>query len=330
MRWVITPLILVATALGLLTSHGALARAEPVRVAGQDYARVSDWARANGLEVRWLKRDETLQLSGRGAKVVLTVDSREAQFNGLSVWLSFPVIERSGVPCLSQAEMQATFLPLLTPPKNRAGVRLKTICLDPGHGGRDPGLCVGSKQEKKYTLLLAQELGAQLRKAGWKVCFTRSSDRYVDLPERPELAGSQHADLFISLHFNATENSAASVHGTQVFCLTPPGARSTNAQGEGADTSACTGNRNNDRNLFLAYQVQKALVQNLSLEDRGVRRARFAVLRDATMPAVLVEAAFMSHPVEGRKIFTAAYRRQLAQAIAAGVAAYQRQVTPGA
>ncbi|HQH03701.1 MAG TPA: N-acetylmuramoyl-L-alanine amidase, partial [Verrucomicrobiota bacterium] len=86
------------------------------------------------------------------------------------------------------------------------------------------------------------------------------------------------------------------------------------------------GNRNNSRNLFLAYQVQAALVRNLATEDRGVRRARFAVLRDAAMPAVLIEAGFMSHPVEGRKILTAAYRQQIARAIVEGLLAYKKAV----
>jgi N-acetylmuramoyl-L-alanine amidase len=75
--------------------------------------------------------------------------------------------------------------------------------------------------------------------------------------------------------------------------------------------------------------MQKALTRNLSVEDRGVRRARFAVLRDAVMPAVLIEAGFMSHPAEGRKIFTAAYRQKMARAIVEGLLAYKRAVEPG-
>jgi N-acetylmuramoyl-L-alanine amidase len=78
--------------------------------------------------------------------------------------------------------------------------------------------------------------------------------------------------------------------------------------------------------MFLAYQIQRALTRELEVEDRGVHRARFAVLRDAVMPAVLIEAGFMSHPVEGRKIFDPAYRRQMARAITDGVLEYRRQV----
>ena len=108
--------------------------------------------------------------------------------------------------------------------------------------------------------------------------------------------------------------------------MTPVGAASTNARGEGSDARAYPGNRNNAKNLQLAYQVQKALLRNLRSEDRGVRRARFEVLREATMPAVLIEAGFLSHPVEGKKIFTAEYRRQMARAIVEGIQGYKKVV----
>jgi len=185
---------------------------------------------------------------------------------------------------------------------------------------------VGPNQEKKYALLLAQEVRQCLTRAGFRVSLTRTSDKFLDLPDRPDVARERRADLFVSLHFNSTETSRSSVHGAQVFCLTPAGASSTNARGEGGGAGWFAGNRNNDRNLFLAYEVQKSLTRSLGVEDHGVRRARFVVLRDAVMPAILIEAGFMSHPDEGRKIFTAAYRHQLAQAITDGILAYRRGV----
>jgi N-acetylmuramoyl-L-alanine amidase len=93
-----------------------------------------------------------------------------------------------------------------------------------------------------------------------------------------------------------------------------------------AATGLSAGNRNNGKNLQFAWQMQKALVRGLGTEDRGVRGARFAVLRDAPMPAVLIEAGFLSHPAEGKKILDAAYRREIAKAIAEGVLAYKRVV----
>ncbi len=198
---------------------------------------------------------------------------------------------------------------------------------NPGHGGNDPGYKVGDKEEKKFTLLLAQELRDQLAKAGFKVSLTRTSDKKIELPMRPELAKRRGADLFISLHFNAFPQKT--VQGTEVYCLTPAGAPSSNARGEGAGAGSSPGNRYNDKNMFLAYQMQKSLTKSLAVEDRGVHRARFWVLRDATMPAVLIEGGFLSHPVEGRKIGDPGYRRQMARAIADAVTAYKRQVEQG-
>ena len=200
------------------------------------------------------------------------------------------------------------------------------IILDPGHGGRDPGFQVGGNQEKKFALLLAQELESQLKRAGWKVNLTRTKDSFVELPTRPEIARRRNSDLFVSLHFNSTVSSSSSVKGAEVYCLTPAGAPSTNAGGEMWGSGWFAGNRNNDQNMFLAYEVQKLLTKKLGVEDRGVHRARFWVLRDAPMPAILIEAGFLSHPVEGQKISSASYRKQLASAIVDGLGAYKLAV----
>ncbi len=328
MRLQLMPFLLAAVLWSFtpLPGWGASAAGDHFRLNGQEYFRVTDWAAARGLEPHWLKRDETLQLNGAAARLMLGVDSRQAEFNGVEVWLSFPVVQRGGAFYVARLDAETTLQPLLSPPGRRAGAKLQTICLDPGHGGKDPGNCVGPNQEKKYALLLAQEVRQCLTRAGFKVSLTRTADIFLDLPDRPEIARDRKADLFVSLHFNSTETSRSSVRGAQVFCLTPAGASSTNARGEGGGAGWFAGNRNNERNLFLAYEVQKSLTRNLGVEDHGVRRARFAVLRDAVMPAILIEAGFMSHPDEGRKIFTAAYRRQLAQAISDGIVAYRRGV----
>jgi N-acetylmuramoyl-L-alanine amidase len=313
----------------VLVLSGTRRTAEAAQVYGMPYVWLADWAKANGFEVRWLKPDETLQLSKNGSKLVLTVDSRETQINGVQVWLLLPVVARNGKVCLAQLDVERTLQPLLWPTRAQASARIRKICLDPGHGGKDPGNQVGSNQEKQYTLLLAQEVRTQLAQAGFKVTLTRSTDTFIDLPTRSELAKRQSADLLVSLHLNAAETGRDSVQGAEVYCLTPAGASSTNARKEGSFAGWFPGNRHNDLNLFLAYQVQKALTRNLAVPDRGVRRARFAVLRNAVMPAVLVEAGFMSHPKEGRKIFTAAYRQKMARAIVEGLLAYKRAVERG-
>lgn len=292
-----------------------------------NYVRLNEWARANVFTVRWLERDKTLELTGRGSRLTFNVDSRsdarKAQINGVQVWLAFPILYQNGTALISQVDLSETLGPILAPPRNPRGIKIETICIDPGHGGRDPGNRAGSNEEKKYTLLLAQEASAQLKAAGFEVFLTRSSDTFVDLPTRPEIAHKRGADLFVSLHFNSTEESRNEVKGTEIFCCTPSGATSTNARGEG-DTRGVVGNRNDEKNMLLAYQMQKSYEKNLGVEDRGVKRARFQVLREATMPAILIEGGFMSHPAEGKKIYDPAYRKQMARAIVEGILAYQK------
>src|SRR6185436_15886135 len=111
--------------------------------------------------------------------------------------------------------------------------------------------------------------------------LTRSSDSFVELPTRPFIANRADADLFVSLHFNSAD--AGSARGIETYCLTPALASSTNARGEGATTGSYPGNKQNEKNIALAYQMQKSLVKSLSAEDRGVRRARFAVLKTTAM-----------------------------------------------
>lgn len=306
----------------------APATAAPLTIHVRDsgYVRLSEWARWQGLEWRWLKRDESFQLVNRSARLQFTVDSREARVNGLQVWLLYPLVTRDGSVYLAQVDADTTFRPLLAPPANDPGRKVRIVCLDAGHGGKDSGNRVGPRQEKEYTLRLAAELSSQLRQAGFKVVLTRSGDRFLELSDRAELARRAGADLFVSLHFNSTESGRSEARGAEVYCLTPAGAASTNARGEGANAGAFPGNRSNAKNMLLAHQIQKALVGSLGAEDRGVRRARFEVLREATMPAVLVEAGFLSHPSEGPKIFTAEYRKQMSRAIVAGIQAYKRTV----
>jgi N-acetylmuramoyl-L-alanine amidase len=294
---------------------------------GREYVRLSDWAKPRGIEVSWVKRDESFKAIGSSFRFTANVDSSQARINGIDVWLCFPVLGRKGAVYLSRIDLNSTLQPLLSPAKLGSSRKIRTVVLDPGHGGKDPGFRVGATEEQRHTLLLAQEVRKLLTSAGFKVVLTRASDRFVDLAERPALARRKNADVFISLHYNATEGaSKSSVQGTEVYCLTPAGAFSTNAQRGRGDTAACPGNRTDAFNVLLGYHLQSALTRSLSVSDRGLRRARFAVLRDTTMPAALIEAGFLSHPSEGRKILDPTYRKKIARAIVQGLQDFQKAV----
>ena len=312
--------------IALLLASGPLGAAPRGGNARPTYVPLGEWARANVFSVHWLERDKTVELQGRDSRLVFNVDSRSdarrAQINGVQVMLAFPILYQNGRPYISQIDLSETLGPVLSPPSNPRGFNVKTICLDPGHGGNDPGYQVGSNDEKKYTLLLAQEVRAQLKAAGFNVVMTRTTDVKIPLEDRTAIARKARADLFVSLHFNAFPEDRQ-VRGTEVYCCTPAGAYSFNSKGEG-DTRWVGGNRNDEKNMLLAYQMQKSYEKNLGFEDRGVRRARYQVLREATMPAILIEGGYMSNPTEGRKIFDAAYRKQMAKAVVDGIQAYRR------
>ena len=294
---------------------------------GSDYVRVEDWASANRFQISWVTRNQELKALRGGTALSLTVDSRRLSYNGINVWLAQPVALHNGSAHLAAVDIATLLNPLLVPAKNPASRKIKTICLDAGHGGKDPGNQAGRQQEKDYTLLLARELRTQFLNTGFKVTLTRNNDSFIDLPARPELAKRSAADLFLSLHFNAARGADGSVvTGAEVYCMTPARTSSTNARGEGASSGSYPGNRSDPKNLLLGYHVQRSLVRRLGVEDRGVRRARFAVLRTAEMPAILIESGFMTDPAEAKKIFNPTYRRQLAQAIVSGVVSYKRMM----
>jgi N-acetylmuramoyl-L-alanine amidase len=300
---------------------------ERVQLFGTEYVRLEQWASAHRFELRWTAPQQSLKASSPSNSLAFTVDSRKMNLDGINVWLSAPVALWRGKAHVGAADLTTALHPVLFPAKTPKTRPIKTICLDPGHGGKDPGNRDGKQLEKYYTLLLAKELKAILAKAGFEVFLTRGSDTFVELPARPEIARQRNADLFLSLHFNAAGGrEGAGVSGIEVYCLTPAHATSTNAGGEGGESGAFPGNRLDKKNVLLAWHLQNTLVKQLQVEDRGVRRARFAVLRSARMPAALIEGGFLTNPAEARKINNANYRRRLAEAIAQGVLAYQNAV----
>jgi N-acetylmuramoyl-L-alanine amidase len=297
---------------------------------GQTYVSLADWARGNSLRIVSQTRDKIV-VADETSRLTFNTDSTEAEINGVNLRLSFPVANDHGSALIAQFDLDSAVRPLLFPSRYLDRDKITTICLDPGHGGKDTGNRVHHfywHNEKTYTLLLALELRDQLRRAGFKVALTRNRDTFVDLPVRPAIANKAGADLFISLHFNATETDKNGVKGVETYCITPVGAASSNAQGEGSHHSPVTANRWERRSLLFAYEMQKSLVQNLHAEDRDVRRARFAVLRDAQMPAILIEGGYMTNPAEARQIYDAAWRRQMAAAIVKGILNYQKLAAP--
>lgn len=208
------------------------------------------------------------------------------------------------------------------------------VVLDPGHGGSNlgaQGIGTGLR-EKHLTLLLANLVAARLRERGIDVTLTRTADRTLTLRQRVELANKIPADLFISIHANASPTRTQ--RGFETFVLT---ARGVDVDGRAlrSDTTTPRHPVPADIGLVLddlergaaqwesaelASRIQKALrMRRGSDGDRGVRQDAHHVLLGATMPAVLVEVGFIDHPIEGRQLAEAAVQAQIAEAIALAI-----------
>ena len=178
--------------------------------------------------------------------------------------------------------------------------------------------------EKDLTLDVALRLETILTAQGFEVIQTRREDIYVDIADRGEQ--SRVADLFISIHFNAAGNPDA--EGTETYVLTPAGQRST---GDHSTTSADAlpterGNQTDAWNAILGYQMHDALIGKLGTFDRGLKRARFAVLRLTEVPAVLIEAGFLSNEAEATRLASPTRRGEIAESIANGIVSYANLV----
>lgn len=287
------------------------------------YLPLRQWAEKKGFTMTYNQKELTVSITNRWANVQLVENSRRGSINGVTVWLSLPIVMHAQRLQVSKRDLDTLIEPILYPKKPQAAKKIMIVAIDAGHGGRDPGYQIGDKQEKEFTLLLARELGDMLVKAGLKIYYTRRSDTYVERAERTARARAVKADLFVSLHYNCAPNPATA-KGAETYCATPYGVRSTNG-GEIVLRSQ-PGNKFDAQSVLLAYEVQRSIIRSLNLDDRGLRRASFEVLRTAHMPSILIEGGFMSNPGDAKTIFNKEGRRELARAITDGILAYKRSM----
>ncbi|MFA6418426.1 MAG: N-acetylmuramoyl-L-alanine amidase [Candidatus Margulisiibacteriota bacterium] len=177
-------------------------------------------------------------------------------------------------------------------------LRGKSIIIDPGHGGDDPGAtaCNGI-QEKYLTLATARRVAALLREAGATVYMTRNEDRRSSLSDVTNFANKTRADIFISIHYNSTYSRE--IAGTETYYYNPVSRR-------------------------FAEIMHESLIRGVGRKDRGLRRVRFFTVKHATMPAVLLEPAFLSNNEEADLARSAEFEERIAKSIKKGVELYFR------
>ncbi len=286
-----------------------------------NYKNIVTWGKQYKLRSRWVQKDKKMNLYTASDVVSFEAESQKVTINDISFWISYPIKSANGTMYMHQQDI-STCLEAILKPKARSQVKI--VALDPGHGGKQPGAVSGKMQEKTYVLLIAQEVKRILENNGIKVVMTRSSDKYMGLSERPAYASKQNANLFVSIHLNSAASSKA--NGVEVFTTTPSGARSTNPDRSGS-RARTAGNAYDAYNSLLAYHIQKELVDQTRMTDRGVRRDRLAVLINTKMPAVLVEAGFISNKSDQKKLLSTSERKKIANAIAEGILNYNKSIS---
>ena len=267
----------------------------------------------------------TLVLGKSGRSIRGSVGSAELYINNLKFILSYPIADSASGPIISRMDLTKLIEPVLRPSKIKGAETIDTIVLDAGHGGHDNGATCLWGSEKTFALDVVTRAKSVLQSLGFKVVLTRSGDYFVPLDDRVRFANRYENALFISVHFNCGENSSAT--GVETYTLAPRGVPSMMADGPRvSDYSPCRGNANDSENTALATATHAALVARSQLYDRGIKRARFVVIRDIQIPGVLIEGGFVTNPGDSRKIASSQYRQNMAYAIAAAVTNYRNAV----
>jgi N-acetylmuramoyl-L-alanine amidase len=293
-----------------------------IKVGPRDYLSADNIAKFYGLLGNVDSTGKSVVLNNGRNQLQITLESREAVVNGVRNWLCFPVIAKDGKFLVSRIDLAKTIEPQLRPQMLQHQGKVQTIVLDPGHGGFDKGALSAFGSEKEYALDVARRLRSLLVAKGFKVVMTRENDVFLPLDLRARIANATRDSIFVSIHFNATSNREAT--GFEIFSLTPRGAPST------ADDALAlhflnmqAGSAVDAESFELSTAVYHSIVGHLPEFDRGIKRARFAVLRLAKIPAILVEGGFLTEAGDSKHVADPAWRTKYAEAICTGIENYR-------
>jgi N-acetylmuramoyl-L-alanine amidase len=298
---------------------------------GRDYVPVADVAAEFALGAPASAGPKKfLAKGGDGKSLQVEVNSREAMIDGVRQWLSFPARMDGAAPCVSQFDVEHTIRPALQLGKVEGVKPVRVVVLDAGHGGYDNGARSRYGYEKEYTLDVVRRLRKKLEAADVKVVQTRNSDSFIPLESRPRVANRLSGAVFVSIHFNSADWKP-SANGIETYCISPLGAPPSGQDRLMArDRMVEAGHALEPVDFTFATTMQHALVGKLGVEDRGVKRARFVVLKDASTPAILIEGGFLTNAGDAARIDSARWREAYAEALATGILEYRKFANSGA
>ncbi|RYD48731.1 MAG: N-acetylmuramoyl-L-alanine amidase, partial [Verrucomicrobiaceae bacterium] len=268
----------------------------------------------------------TVLLENPKVEMKLRVGGTECLMNNVKFVFSHTIASQGDKVYVSQTDVAKLIDPVLRPNFIQNAGDFRTVVLDPGHGGKDPGATNPLGTEARYNLRIAGLVKQQLETKGFKVVMTRNSDVYLSLQERVDLANNVRENaIFISIHFNSGGRAA---RGIETFTLSPPGISHYGSGWKASDNQSRAGNEHDSANIALATSIHGSILRRLvkNTLDRGIKRARFSVLSGVRHPAILLEGGFMSHPYEARLIANEDYQKHLAFGIVEAIDKYRYAV----
>jgi len=294
-----------------------------IKINGHDYLSVDNIARFYRSPADVAPSGAKIRLETVKNPLEFVRDSREVMINGARCWLCFPLVEQNGKFLVSRTDVAKTIEPQLRPHRVPNAGKVETVVLDPGHGGHDRGAVCRYGYEKDFALDVARKLRPLLQAKGLRVIMTREGDYFVPLEVRAQIANAARNSIFVSIHFNATDRDPNAT-GFEIFSFTPRGAPSTSDNWlTPTALSMQAGSEVDAQSMALSACIYHSLLGHIPEFDRGIKRARFAVLRLTRVPAVLVEGGFLTERGESQLIAKKDWRSKLAQAIGVGIDSYR-------
>jgi N-acetylmuramoyl-L-alanine amidase len=296
------------------------------KIEGRDYVSL-DSIRQFYNFTKLTRSGSSVVLEKEKVEMKLSVGGNECLMNNVKFIFSHPVATLGSKLYVSRVDLAKLIEPVLRPNIIKNAGDFRTVILDPGHGGKDPGATNPYGTEANYNLKIAGMVKTRLEAKGYKVLMTRNSNQYLSLQERVDFANAvKERAIFISIHFNSGGRAA---RGVETFTLSPPGVSHYGRNFRPDDNQSRTGNENDSANIALATSVHVRALQHLGKNtvDRGIKRARFSVLSGVRHPAILLEGGFLSHPYEARLIENSSYQNALSNGIVDAVVRYHKAVT---
>ncbi|UCC94896.1 MAG: N-acetylmuramoyl-L-alanine amidase [Candidatus Omnitrophota bacterium] len=300
-----------------------------------DYIKINEFCNRHGFQYSFDTLDEIVKFTSPQREVRLILNSGVGYFNGRILSLRRPPLYREGKILLPKELDNAISSQEII--SFKPSFSIKTIVVDPGHGGRDPGATSSrGLEEKNLNLKVSKYLKEELERRGFKVILTRSRDTYLTLEDRVRVAKKYNADLFISIHANS--NRARSINGTEIYYLSPSRLNSRKRAAKLArahdfgriprDAKAILWDLLLTKNYALSVESAHSLYftfKNLGFKVKPPLKAPFYVLRFAYVPSILVEMGYLSNRYEEKILRRRYYQKQIAEAVALGIVSLNKR-----